>query len=64
MTTLEIILIIAVVYLLIAHIFNFICIADNCILCDAEDLLCNLFWIVLLPIALIKRFSKALDKIK
>lgn len=39
MTTLEIILIIAVVYLLIAHIFNFICIADNCILCDAEDLL-------------------------
>ena len=71
MTTLEIILLIAVIYLAIAHGWNFFCINDGCMLCDNEDLLCNLFWIVMLPIALIrlaikkiKKFKKVLDKTK
>jgi hypothetical protein len=56
MTTLEIILIIIISYLIIAHIMNFISIAFDCYLMDYEDLIGNLFWIILLPIALIRRF--------
>jgi hypothetical protein len=57
MTNLEIILIIAIVFLLIAHIFNFISvIVFDGFLADAEDLLCNFFWPIFLPIALVRRF--------
>lgn len=62
MTTLEIILLIIVIYLIITHIFNFICIANNCLLADYEDLIMNIFWIVSIFIALIERFSNYLDK--
>ncbi len=58
MTTLEIILIVAVIYLVVAHIFNYISIACDCYLVDFEDLTANIFWIVMLPIALINRFLK------
>ena len=62
MTTFEIILIIIISYLAIAHIMNYVSIACGCLLCDFEDLTANLFWIVLLPIALIKRFIKNLEE--
>lgn len=55
MTTFEIILIIILAYLIIAHIINFISVADNCYLCDFEDLISNLLWIIFLPIAIIRR---------
>ena len=51
MTTLEICLIIAVVYLVIAEVFNFITTKDTML--DAEDLICNFFWIVVLPYVII-----------
>jgi hypothetical protein len=51
MTTLEICLIIAVVYLVIMEVFNFIATKDTVL--DAEDLICNLFWIVILPYVII-----------
>ncbi len=51
MTTLEICLIIAVVYLVIVEVFNFITTKDTML--DAEDLTCNLFWIVILPYVII-----------
>ena len=51
MTTLEICLIIAVVYLVIVEVFNFITAKDTML--DAEDLTCNLFWIGLLPYVII-----------
>lgn len=51
MTTLEICLIIAVVYLVIAEVFNFITTKDTML--DAEDLTCNLFWIGTLPYVII-----------
>lgn len=62
MTTLEIILLIIVIYLIITHIFNFICIANNGLLADYEDLIINIFWIITIPIALIKCFSNYLDE--
>lgn len=55
MTTLEIILIVAIVYLIIAEVFHFINIACGCFLSDYEDLICDLLWIIMLPVALIKR---------
>ena len=62
MTTLEIILLVAVIYLAIAHIMNYVSIAFGCLLCDFEDLTENLFWIVLLPAALIIRAFKEIKK--
>lgn len=67
MTTLEIILIVALVYLIIAHVINFISIACGCYLTEAEDLICNLLWIIFLPIAIIRGIvvrikEKILDK--
>jgi hypothetical protein len=67
MTTFEIILIVILIYLIIAHIINFICIADNCFICDFEDLVYNLLWIIFLPAAIIRRIivtikEKMLDK--
>lgn len=55
MTTLEIILLIALSYFIIAHIMNFVSIACDCYLCDLEDLIANLLWIILLPVAIIRR---------
>jgi len=55
MTTLEIILIVALVYLIIAEVFHFINIACGCFLADYEDLIFDLLWIVMLPVALIQR---------
>lgn len=55
MTTLEIILIITLVYLIIAHIMNFISITCNCYLCDFKDLIGNILWIFFLPIAIIHK---------
>lgn len=55
MTTLEICLIIAVVYLVIAEVFNFIAAKD--IMLDAEDLTCNLFWIGTIIIAIYRRIK-------
>lgn len=52
MTTLEICLIVAVVYLVVVEIFNFIATKDSVV--DEEDLLCNLFWIIFLPYAIIR----------
>ena len=60
MTTLEIILIIAIIYLIIAFIFCFINLADNCIISDYEDLICNLLWIIFLPLAILKRLIKTI----
>lgn len=54
MTTLEIILIIVVIYLLIAHLWNFINVACDCYLTDFVDLICNFFWIVCLPIVTVQ----------
>ena len=62
MTTLEIILIITVIYLLIAHLWNFISIAYDCYLVDFSDLICNLFWIVCLPIAIVQRLYRKFRK--
>ena len=62
MTTLEIILTIIIIYLVIANIMNYVSIACGCFLCDFEDLTANLFWIILLPIALIKRFIRNLEE--
>ena len=58
MTTLEIILIITVIYLLIAHLWNFISIANDCYLTDFSDLICNLLWIICLPIAIVQRLYR------
>ena len=55
MTTLEIILIVVIVYLTIAHIMNYVSLAFDCYLMDFEDLTANLLWIILLPIAIIRR---------
>ena len=63
MTTFEIILIVILIYLIIAHIINFICIADNCLISDFRDLICNLLWIISLPAAIIRAIKeKMLDK--
>lgn len=51
MTTLEICLMVAVVYLVIAEVFNFIAARETVL--DAEDLICNLFWIGVLPYVII-----------
>lgn len=51
-----IILVIILIYLIMAHVMNFISIACDCYLMDFEDLIANLFWPVLLPIALFQRF--------
>lgn len=66
MTTLEIMLIVILAYLIIAHIMNFINVACDCYLCDFEDLISNLLWIIFLPIAIIRRIitiikEKSLD---
>lgn len=51
-----IILITILIYLMGAHVMNFISIACDCYLMDFEDLIANLFWPVLLPYALFRRF--------
>lgn len=58
MTTLEIILIVAIVYFVIIEFFHFLNIATGGMLCDYEDLICDWFWIVMLPLALFKRLIK------
>lgn len=50
------ILIIILILLTSAHVMNFISVACGCYLMDFEDLIANLFWPVLLPIALFRRF--------
>lgn len=51
-----IILVIILVLSVGAHVMNFISIACDCYLMDFEDLIANLFWPVLLPYALFRRF--------
>ena len=59
------ILIIILIYLIGAHVMNFISVACGCYLMDFKDLIANLFWPVLLPVALFRRFilKKQLTKI-
>ena len=52
------ILVIILIYLVIAHVINFISIADGCYLVDFEDLIANLLWPVLLPYVLFRKFFK------
>lgn len=51
-----VVLIIILVYLAGAHVMNFISVACGCYLMDFESLIENLFWPVLLPVALFRRF--------
>ena len=51
-----IILVIILIYLIGAHVMNFISVACGCYLMDFESLIENLFWPVLLPVALFRRF--------
>jgi hypothetical protein len=60
MTTLEIILIITLAYIIIAQIFNFIATCETVL--DTEDLICNLLWIFIIPYMILKKFTKILDK--
>ena len=53
-----IILVIILIYLVIAHVINFISVADGCYLVDFEDLIANLLWPVFLPYALFRKFFK------
>ena len=62
MTTLEIILIVALVYLIIAHVINFVSVACGCYLTESADLICNLLWIIFLPIAIIRGIIEKLKK--
>lgn len=62
MTTFEIILIITVIYLLIAHLWNFISVACGCYLVDFEDLIANLFWIICLPIVIVQWLYRKFKK--
>ena len=48
--------IIILIYLIGAHVMNFISIACGCYLMDFEGLIENFFWPVLLPVALFRRF--------
>lgn len=50
------ILVIILILLVGAHVMNFICIACGSFLSDFEELIGNLFWPVVLPIALFRRF--------
>ena len=50
------ILIIILILLVGAHVMNFISVACGGYLMDFEDLITNLFWPVLLPVALFRRF--------
>lgn len=66
MTTLEIVLIVALAYSVIAHIVNFINIGSGCLIADFEDLLVGILWpaaIVYVIIEYIKH-KKKLDKSK
>ena len=54
MTTLEIILIIVIVYLVGAFIISYISIATGCYLMDFEDLTQMLLWGIFLPYAVIR----------
>lgn len=51
-----VVFIIILVYLAGAHVMNFISVACGCYLMDFEGLIENLFWPVLLPVALFRRF--------
>jgi hypothetical protein len=71
MTTLEIILIIALAYSVIAHIVNYINVGTGGMICDFEDLLDGILWPVAITcaimrviIARIKKHKKKLDKLK
>jgi hypothetical protein len=50
------VLVIILILLAGAHVMNFICIACGYFLSDFEELIENLFWFVLLPITLFRRF--------
>lgn len=50
------ILIIILILLAGAHVMNFIVVACGCYLTDFGSLIENLFWPVILPIALFRRF--------
>lgn len=50
------IFIIILIYLIGAHVMNFISVACGGYLMDFEDLIANLFWPVFLPIAFFRRF--------
>ena len=60
MTTLEIILIVAIVYLIIIEVFHFLNITTGCMICDYADLISDWFWIIMLPLALFNRLIKSI----
>ena len=51
-----IILVIILIWLVGAHVCNFISVACGGYLMDFEDLIANLLWPILLPYALFRRF--------
>lgn len=60
--TITIILTIALIYLVVSIGFMFLSVATKCYLCEVEDLIVCLLWIVTFPIYFIKKIKKALDK--
>jgi len=64
MTTLEIILIIALVYSVIAHIVNCINVGTGCMICDFEDLLAGILWPVAIICAIIRAIIIHIDRKK
>jgi predicted permease len=52
------ILVIIIIYLAIAHIFNFVAVACGCLLTDFEDLISNLLWIIMVPAVIVNKIVK------
>ena len=51
------ILVIIIIYLVIAHIFNFVAVACDCLL-ESEELILNLLWIIFVPAAILNEIIK------
>jgi len=51
------ILVVIIIYLVIAHIFNFVAVACGCYL-ESEDLIFNLLWLIVVPIVIINKIVK------
>lgn len=64
MTTLEIVLIVALAYFVIAHIINFISIGSGCLIADFEDLLAGILWPVAITCAIIRAIIVHIDRRK
>ena len=62
MTGLEKILLACVLYLAMGHAWNFISVMFFNSTAEEDDLLCNLLWGVTIPIALVIRAAKEIEK--